>query len=79
MKIITEEFDDTPQQEMNPDYTLIDDMILSPEQYDVLFNNVSRRSGLTQTVQMWPKGVVPYYFDMAFSKSSIFSFTDQSC
>lgn len=68
MEFIAEEFDDSPEQETNPDYTLIDDMILSPEQYDVLYNNISRRMGYSQTVRMWPDAIVPYYFDKAFSK-----------
>lgn len=40
--------DDVSEQEVNPDYVLIDDMILSPAQYDVLFTEPSRRNGYTR-------------------------------
>lgn len=64
--------DELPEHETNPDFTLIDDMILAPEQYDVLFNNVSRRTGYIQAVRIWPNATVPYHFDNNFSKSCIF-------
>lgn len=58
-----------PEQEANPDYALIDDMIIGPEQYDILFNNVTRRNGYTQVVRMWPNATVPYLLDNNFSKT----------
>lgn len=61
-------FNDLPEHETNPDFALIDDMILAPDQYDVLFNNISRRTGFTQAVRLWPNAIVPYIFDNNFSK-----------
>lgn len=56
------------EQDANPDFTLVDDMILSPEQYDVLYNDESRRTGLTQAIRAWPNATVPYLLDHNFSK-----------
>jgi hypothetical protein len=60
--------DDLPEHEINPDYALVDDMILAPEQYDIIFNNVTRRTGMMQAVKPWPNATVPYILDNNFSK-----------
>ena len=59
--------------ETDEDFTLLDDMILSPEQYDILYTNASRRSGLQQAVQLWPRAVVPYAIDADFCKREVFN------
>lgn len=43
-------------------------MILAPDQYDVLYNNASRRFGQTQAVRIWPNAIVPFYLDSNFSE-----------
>lgn len=53
---------------MDPDFTIIDDMILSPVQYDVLFQNPSNRIESLQAVRIWPGAVVPFMLDNNFSK-----------
>lgn len=63
--------EDLPEMEINPDFTLIDDMILSPDQYDVLYNNISRREKYAQAVHAWPNAVVPYILDNKFSRSAV--------
>lgn len=59
---------DEPKQEADPDFSLVDDMILAPEQYDILYNNVTRRNGYSQAVRLWPNAVVPFFIDNNFSK-----------
>lgn len=59
------------EQDANPDFTLVDDMILAPEQYDVLYNDESRRTGLMQAVRTWPNATVPYLLDNNFSRTKI--------
>lgn len=63
---------DLPEMEINPDFTLIDDMILSPDQYDILYNNVSRRDRYEQAIHFWPNAVVPYILDNTFSRSAMY-------
>lgn len=58
--------------EINPDFELIDDMILSPGQYDVLYNNISRREKYAQVVNAWPNAVVPYILDNKFSRLTVY-------
>lgn len=53
---------------MDPDFTIIDDMILSPVQYDVLFQNPSNRIESLQAVRIWPGAVVPFMLDNNFSE-----------
>lgn len=65
------EGDELAEQDANPDFTLVDDMILSPEQYDVLYSDESRRTGLTQAVKAWPNATVPYLLDNNFSKAKL--------
>lgn len=60
--------EDLPVHETDPDFALIDDMILAPEQYDVLYNNITRRTGYIQAVRIWPNATVPYHLDRNFSK-----------
>jgi hypothetical protein len=67
-KIFPDDDEDLPEHELNPDYALVDDMILAPEQYDILYNNASRRTGLVQAVRLWPNATVPYILDNNFSK-----------
>lgn len=43
-------------------------MILSPVQYDVLFQNLSNRVDSLQAVRIWPGAVVPFMLDNNFSK-----------
>lgn len=43
-------------------------MILSPVQYDVLFQNRSNRVESLQAVRIWPGAVVPFILDNNFSK-----------
>lgn len=62
-----------PEHEVNPDFELVDDMILHPDQYDILYNTIGRRTGRTQTVRIWPNATVPYYLDNNFSKIDFLS------
>lgn len=46
-----------------------DDMILTKEQIDSLYSiNGAKRNGLKSSFHHWPKGIVPYEIDEAFSK-----------
>lgn len=56
------------EDDSTPDFVLIDDMILSPQQYDVLFTEPSRRNGFTRAVRIWPNASVPYMIDGNYSK-----------
>lgn len=68
MQIVGGIADDAPEQETDPDFTLVDDMILSPEQYDIMYSNITRRVGFSQAVRLWPNATVPYLLDNNFSK-----------
>jgi hypothetical protein len=54
-----------PEQEKNPDFSLIDDMIIAPQQYDKLYTNSSRSS---QDDKIWPNATVQYLLHDNFSK-----------
>lgn len=60
--------EEIPEHDKDPDFAIIDDMILSPTQYDVLFQNLSNRVESNQAVRIWPNAVVPYVLDNNFSK-----------
>jgi hypothetical protein len=56
------------EEEQNDDYTkrmvIIDDMIMTPKQYEFLYtNSSSKRSGFTDPLKHWPGGVIPYKFE----------------
>lgn len=61
-----------PQQETNPDFFLIDDMILSPLQYDVIYTEPSKRNGYSPVVRPWPNAVIPYMIDDDYSINEIY-------
>lgn len=61
-----------PEQEVNPDFVLIDDMILSPLQYDVIYTEPSKRNGYSPVVRAWPNAVIPYMIDDDYSINDIY-------
>lgn len=61
-----------PQHETNPDFALIDDMILSPLQYDVIYTEPSKRNGYSSVVRPWPNAVIPYMIDDDYSINDIY-------
>jgi hypothetical protein len=66
------ESDPPPQQEANPDFVLIDDMILSPLQYDIIFTEPSKRNGYSSVGRPWPNAVIPYMIDDDYSINDIY-------
>lgn len=61
-----------PEQEVNPDFVLIDDMILSPLQYDVIYTEPSKRNGYSPVVRPWLNAVIPYMIDDDYSINDIY-------
>lgn len=61
-----------PEQETNPDFVLIDDMILSPLQYDIIYTEPSKRNGYSPVVRPWPNAVIPYMIDDDYSINDIY-------
>lgn len=59
-------------EEVNPDFVLIDDMILSPLQYDVIYTELSKRNGYSPVVRPWPNAVIPYMIDDDYSINDIY-------
>lgn len=57
--------------EEDVDFSLVDDMILSPNQYDILYNNAGTRTGWGQAVRIWPSSNIPYMVDNNFSEFRI--------
>lgn len=69
---IQEQSSPPPEQEVNPDFVLIDDMILSPLQYDVIYTEPSKRNGYSPVVRPWPNAVIPYMIDDDYSIIDIY-------
>ena len=49
----------------------IGDMILTPEMYDLIYNNVFPLSGQADEKYRWPKGELPYTLSPAFCEHRI--------
>ena len=57
---------------VNPDFKKVDDMVLSPEQYDVLYSDPdSRKNGYKITTRHWNDATVPYQLDGNYSNKLI--------
>lgn len=52
----------------------VDDMVLSPEQYDVLYSDPgSRKNGYGIATRLWNEATVPYQLDSGYSNKLITS------
>jgi hypothetical protein len=47
-------------------YTIVDDMILAAEQYEVLYQS-NPNSDQSKAVKRWPSSTIPYLIDEHFS------------
>jgi hypothetical protein len=47
-------------------YTIVDDMILAAEQYEVLYQS-NPKSDQSKAVKRWPSSTIPYLIDENFS------------
>jgi hypothetical protein len=55
--------------EFQSGYTLIDDMVLANEQFELLYRGNSK-TDMTKAVKKWPSSTIPYLLDDHFSMNS---------
>lgn len=56
---------------VDDNYKKVDDMILSPQQFDVLYTDPGRRNGYGVASRLWVDARVPYIIDANYSNKLI--------